>query len=118
LLAALRASAEGNPGKLREWVGDSLPPLRGDPRSVERLNEFFIYTEVLQIGTSNCRKPHLQESQPLRHRRFDFRKAAIGGVIADDADSCPDYLSLMRSATSGYLSTPLGEDVELSLRLA
>ncbi|MDR0362526.1 MAG: class I SAM-dependent methyltransferase [Planctomycetota bacterium] len=38
-------------------------------------------------------------------------------VIADDADSSPDYLARVRSPGSGYLSTPFGEDIELSMRL-
>jgi predicted O-methyltransferase YrrM len=38
-------------------------------------------------------------------------------VVADDADKSPEYLSRMRSPASGYLSTPFGEDIELSLRL-
>ena len=38
-------------------------------------------------------------------------------VIADDADVCPPYLERVRSADSGYISVPFGQDVELSLRL-
>ena len=38
-------------------------------------------------------------------------------LIADDADYCPNYLSHVRSPANGYLSTPFGEDVELSMRL-
>jgi predicted O-methyltransferase YrrM len=38
-------------------------------------------------------------------------------VIADDADMSPDYLARVRSPASGYLSTSVGEDVELSVRL-
>lgn len=38
-------------------------------------------------------------------------------VVADNADHSPDYLARVRSPGSGYLSTPLGGDVELSLRL-
>jgi predicted O-methyltransferase YrrM len=38
-------------------------------------------------------------------------------IIADDADSSPDYLARVRSPGNGYLSTPFGEDVELSMRL-
>ena len=38
-------------------------------------------------------------------------------VIADDADMSPDYLARVRSPAGGYLSTPVGEDVELSVRL-
>lgn len=38
-------------------------------------------------------------------------------VIADDADLCPEYLDHVRSQKSGYISTPLAEDIELSIRL-
>jgi predicted O-methyltransferase YrrM len=37
-------------------------------------------------------------------------------IIADNADFSPDYLARVRSRTSGYLSVPFGEDVELSMR--
>ena len=38
-------------------------------------------------------------------------------VVADNADDSPDYLARVRSADSGYLSTPFGDDVEVSMRL-
>lgn len=38
-------------------------------------------------------------------------------VLADDADMSPEYLARVRSPGGGYLSTPVGEDVELSVRL-
>ena len=38
-------------------------------------------------------------------------------VIADNADYSPDYLAHVRSPAAGYLSTPFGEDVEMSMRL-
>jgi predicted O-methyltransferase YrrM len=38
-------------------------------------------------------------------------------IVADDADVNPDYLARVRSAKHGYLSTPFGEDVEVSMRL-
>jgi predicted O-methyltransferase YrrM len=38
-------------------------------------------------------------------------------VVADDADVSPDYLARVRSAEQGYLSTPFGGDVEVSMRL-
>ena len=38
-------------------------------------------------------------------------------VVADDADASPDYLARVRSARHGYLSTPFGDDVEVSMRL-
>jgi predicted O-methyltransferase YrrM len=38
-------------------------------------------------------------------------------VVADNANFCPEYLELVRSPGSGYLSIPFGDDVELSMRL-
>ncbi|WP_423415349.1 O-methyltransferase [Hyphomicrobium sp. B1] len=38
-------------------------------------------------------------------------------VIADNADYSPDYLARVRSTSNGYLSTPFGDDVEVSMRL-
>jgi predicted O-methyltransferase YrrM len=38
-------------------------------------------------------------------------------VVADNADDSPDYLARVRAPTSGYLSVPFAEDVELSMRL-
>jgi predicted O-methyltransferase YrrM len=39
-------------------------------------------------------------------------------VVADDSDASPDYLARVRSPTKGYMSTPFGEDVELSMRIS
>lgn len=38
-------------------------------------------------------------------------------VVADDADASPDYLARVRSTAHGYLSTPFGDEVEVSMRL-
>ncbi len=38
-------------------------------------------------------------------------------IVADNADLSPDYLARVRSPEAGYLSTPFGEDVEISMRL-
>jgi len=38
-------------------------------------------------------------------------------IVADNTDYCPDYLARVRSPANGYLSVPIGEDVELSVRL-
>lgn len=37
-------------------------------------------------------------------------------IVADNADDCPDYLAHVRAAASGYISVPVAEDVELSMR--
>jgi len=38
-------------------------------------------------------------------------------IIADNADDSPEYLAHVRSTANGYVSTPFGEDVELSMRI-
>jgi predicted O-methyltransferase YrrM len=38
-------------------------------------------------------------------------------IVADNADSCPEYLERVRSTAAGYMSTPFAEDVELSMRV-
>ncbi|WFU19753.1 class I SAM-dependent methyltransferase [Bradyrhizobium sp. CB3481] len=38
-------------------------------------------------------------------------------IVADNADNSPDYLARVRAPTGGYMSTPFGEDVELSMRI-
>jgi predicted O-methyltransferase YrrM len=38
-------------------------------------------------------------------------------VVADNADINPEYLAVVRAARSGYVSTSVGPDVELSLRV-
>lgn len=37
-------------------------------------------------------------------------------IVADNADDSPEYLAYVRAPANGYLSTPFGEDVELSMR--
>jgi predicted O-methyltransferase YrrM len=39
-------------------------------------------------------------------------------IVADNADSSPEYLARVRSTARGYLSVPFADDVELSMRLA
>ena len=38
-------------------------------------------------------------------------------IVADNADSCPEYLERVRATAEGYMSTPFAEDVELSMRI-
>ena len=37
-------------------------------------------------------------------------------IVADNADMCPEYLSMIRAPGSGYLSVPFTDDVELSMK--
>ena len=38
-------------------------------------------------------------------------------VVADNADHSPEYLARVRSKDAGWMSTPFGDDVEVSMRL-
>jgi predicted O-methyltransferase YrrM len=38
-------------------------------------------------------------------------------VVADNADMCPDYLTVVRASDGGYLSVPFAGDVELSMKV-
>ncbi len=37
-------------------------------------------------------------------------------IVADNADMCPEYLEVVRAPGSGYLSAPMAQDVELTMR--
>jgi predicted O-methyltransferase YrrM len=37
-------------------------------------------------------------------------------IVADNADHCPDYVARVRDPAGGYLSVPIGDDVEVSMR--
>jgi predicted O-methyltransferase YrrM len=39
-------------------------------------------------------------------------------IVADNVEYSPDYLARVRSPAKGYMSTPFGEDVELSMRIS
>lgn len=81
--------------------GDALQTLSANlPDSVDLLlldGAKSLYPEVLSLVESR-----------LRPGAF---------IVADNADYSPDYLKQVRSVTNGYMSTPFGGDVELSMRV-
>jgi predicted O-methyltransferase YrrM len=81
--------------------GDALQTLSVDlPETVDLLlldGAKALYPEILSLVESR-----------LRPGAF---------VVADNADFSPDYLAHVRSAAQGYMSTPFGGDVELSVRI-
>ena len=95
----LRAGGLNDLVEIRE--GDALQTLRTDlPDTIDLLlldGAKALYPEILGLVESR-----------LRPGAF---------VVADNADYSPDYLAHVRSPANGYLSTPFGEDVELSMRL-
>ncbi len=82
-------------------VGDALQTLRDDlPEAIDLVlldGAKALYPEVLALLESRLRPGAL--------------------VVADNADFSPEYLARVRSPGNGYLSTPFGEDVEVSMRL-
>jgi predicted O-methyltransferase YrrM len=82
-------------------AGDALETLRVDlPETVDLLlldGAKALYPEILALVESRLRPGAL--------------------IVADNADYSPDYLAHVRSSEKGYMSTPFGEDVELSMRL-
>ncbi|MER9332152.1 O-methyltransferase [Mesorhizobium sp. M0488] len=101
----MRAKTNLTEGGLIDLVeireGDALETLAADlPETIDLLlldGAKAIYPEILSLVESRLRPGAL--------------------VIADNADFCPEYLERVRSPTGGYMSTPFGEDVELSMRL-
>jgi predicted O-methyltransferase YrrM len=101
-----RARANLTEGGLIDLVeireGDALHTLRSDlPDSIDLLlldGAKALYSEILGLVESRLRAGAL--------------------IVADNADFCPEYLAHVRSPGGGYLSAPIGEDVELSMRIA
>jgi predicted O-methyltransferase YrrM len=81
--------------------GDALQTLSVDlPETIDLLlldGAKALYPEILSLVESRLRPGAL--------------------IVADNADYSPDYLARVRSPSSGYLSTPFAEDVELSMRI-
>ena len=82
-------------------VGDALQTLRsGLPDAIDLVlldGAKSLYPQVLDLLESRLRPGAL--------------------VVADNADDSPEYLARMRTPGSGWLSTPFGEDVEVSMKL-
>jgi predicted O-methyltransferase YrrM len=82
--------------------GDALETLRVDlPETIDLLlldGAKPLYPEVLSLVEGRLRPGAL--------------------IVADNADSSPEYLERVRSPAAGYMSTPFAEDVELSMRIA
>ncbi len=62
----------------------------------------------------------LDGAKSLYSEILDLVESRLGPgalIVADNADYCPEYLERVRSPAGGYMSMPLAEDVELSMRL-
>ncbi|TPI76924.1 O-methyltransferase [Mesorhizobium sp. B2-8-9] len=100
-----RAKANLTEGGLIDLVeireGDALETLSTDlPDRIDLLlldGAKALYPEILSLVESRLRPGAL--------------------VIADNADFSPEYLERVRAPAGGYMSTPFGDDVELSMRL-
>ena len=101
----VRARANLVAGGLADLVeireGDALQTLRaGLPESIDLVlldGAKALYPEILALLEGHLRPGAL--------------------VVADNADDSPDYLARVRSPGGGWLSTPFGDDVEVSMRL-
>lgn len=100
-----RARAHLKTGGLDDLVeireGDALKTLAVDlPETIDLLlldGAKALYPEILALVESRLRPGAL--------------------VVADNADHSPEYLARVRSPQGGYMSTPFGGDVELSMRV-
>ena len=81
-------------------VGDALKTLSVD------------LPETIDLLLLDGAKPLYPEILSLVEGRL--RPGAL--IVADNADSSPEYLERVRSPAAGYMSTPFAEDVELSMR--
>ncbi len=81
--------------------GDAITTLSADlPEAIDLLlldGAKALYPDILELVEGHLRRGAL--------------------VVADNANSSPEYLARVRSPGSGYLSTSFGDDVELSMRL-
>ena len=68
--------------------------------------------ETIDLLLLDGAKPLYPEMLSLVESRL--RPGAL--IVADNADSSPEYLERVRSPAAGYMSTPFAEDVELSMR--
>ena len=63
----------------------------------------------------------LDGAKPLYPRvlaMLEPRLAPGAIIVADNADASPEYLARVRMARGGYVSVPVGADVEVSLRVS
>jgi predicted O-methyltransferase YrrM len=81
--------------------GDALETLRVD------------LPETIDLLLLDGAKPLYPEILSLVEGRL--RPGAL--IVADNADSSPEYPERVRSPAAGYMSTPFAEDVELSMRI-
>ena len=92
--------------KLAEFVdirdGDALETLGRDlPAAIDL---------VLLDGAKSLYPKVLELLEPR------LRTGAL--ILADNADMCPEYVAHVRKPNGGYLSIPIADDVELSMKLA
>ncbi len=102
-LAIAKANiAAGGLADLVEFrAGDALETLAADlPERIDLLlldGAKSLYEDILQLVEAR------------------LRPGAV--IVADNADFCPEFLVRVRSVANGYLSMPLSDDVELSMRI-
>jgi predicted O-methyltransferase YrrM len=96
--ANMVAAGLGDLVEIRE--GDALETLARDlPDSIDL---------VLLDGAKTLYAPVLTLLAPR------LRTGAL--LVADNADMCPEYLEVVRDRAAGYVSVPVAEDVELTMK--
>jgi predicted O-methyltransferase YrrM len=82
-------------------LGDAMETLKTDlPESID----------LVLLDGAKALYPDILDRVESRLRPGAF-------IVADNADHSPEYLARVRASGGGYLSTPFGPDVELSMRL-
>ncbi|WP_028103411.1 O-methyltransferase [Pseudoduganella violaceinigra] len=103
---AQRARSNLADGGLLELVeireGDALETLRtGLPEQIDLLlldGAKGLYSDVFRLVQDRLRPGAL--------------------IVADNADYCPEYMTMVRAPQGNYLSLPFAEDVELTMKLS
>jgi predicted O-methyltransferase YrrM len=81
-------------------VGDALKTLSTDlPETID----------LLLLDGAKALYPDILDLVEARLRPGAF-------IVADNANYSPEYLARVRSASKGYMSVPVGDDVEVSMR--
>lgn len=94
-------TAAGLAGLVEIREGDALETLSRDlPAAIDL---------VLMDGAKALYAPVLELLAPR------FHPGTL--VVADNADSTPEYLAKVRAPDSGYVSVPFADDVELSMKI-
>ena len=103
--------AVGQPG------GVHFTPQINTPAAGQSLEAF---AKAVNGGAQSAKVVLLDGAKPLYPEVLSLVESRLRPgalIVADNADSSPEYLERVRSPAAGYMSTPFAEDVELSMRI-